>query len=61
MNSNGGQVTRMVVIGVDPDSHGAVAVASWDTTDISQQVELSQVQVRAMLLGRRADTHSTWC
>lgn len=44
---NGAEVTmtRVVVVGVDPDSHGAVAVASWHTTDVNATIDVQDVQV----------------
>uniref|UniRef100_A0A7S3QXA2 Uncharacterized protein n=1 Tax=Dunaliella tertiolecta TaxID=3047 RepID=A0A7S3QXA2_DUNTE len=36
--------TRVVVVGVDPDTNGALAVASWLSYDLSEKVDLSRAQ-----------------
>ncbi len=37
---------RVVAVGVDPDSRGAIAVTCWDSPGLDQPVDLSTVQVR---------------
>ena len=37
--------TRVVVVGIDPDTHGGLAVASWLSRDLQEKVDISRVQV----------------
>ena len=38
-------LTQVVVVAVDPDSRGAIAVASWTTNDLNAPVDISQLEV----------------
>lgn len=40
--------TRVIVIGVDPDSYGGVTAASWLTHDMSEPVDVGRIEVRQL-------------